>query len=398
MKGSGGRVSILAALFISCAPAQAPIPEENALAISTAMDRGLRGDPLACRAEPFKPFLDFAFRFEMGYVVRCSLKQFGGVESQLKFITRVRPNGGPPVVLADAFRIPAITPEIQKNLNLLHFRGEVEFSGVFAAGEGEYPVDLVVVDDRSRIYRKSWTAKALPKGAEKKATFALAPGSIAALRLPEWRAASTAPATLRLTVLLDASPINPYALKLRAWDRAFLLDSLSSLISQVPSASVRLIAFNLDQQREIFRQEQLDRSTFSKLSAALRNLELGTVSYRILQRPEGWANLLVKLAADEINAKPLADAVIFLGPNTRLNQKIPRELLGPTLAGLPQIFYFEYFPFAGIEFPDVIHHLTSDFKGKVFKLHSPGDLAENIRKLQQQLSDRNGPAAATARP
>jgi hypothetical protein len=365
---------------------QSLLEPKDAQRIDQAINQGLKGDPLACRVQPFEPFLDFAFRFEVGYIVHCPLKQFAGEETELNAIVRVRPAGGAAVVLGDFYRIPAITPEIRSRINLRHFPNEVEFSGVFAAGAGEYRVDLIVADDHHRIFRHSWNSKVSPHGDERKAAITMQPGSVASLRLPSWHANAVSPASaLRLTVLLDASPINPYALKLRAWDRAFLLDSMSSLLSEVPSASVRIIAFNLDQQREIFRQAALDRFTFTKLSDALRDLELGTVSYRTIERQQGWAELLAKLLADEMAAKPPADAIVFLGPTARLYQKMPREMLNDRPAVAPKIFYFEYFPRRGAEYPDAIHHLTSAFKGRVFKLHSPGELAENIKKMQKDL-------------
>jgi hypothetical protein len=112
---------------------------------------------------------------------------------------------------------------------------------------------------------------------------------------------------------------------------------------------------------------------------------LGTVSYHTIEQQQGWAELLAKLVADEMAAKPPANAIVFLGPATRLYQKVPRPMLNYGPDGGPKIFYFEYFPRQGSDFPDAIHHLTSAFKGKVFKLHSPGELAENIRKMQKDL-------------
>ena len=212
------------------------------------------------------------------------------------------------------------------------------------------------------------------------------PGTVASLRVPSWRANAVSPASgVRLTVLLDASPINPYASKLRAWDRAFLLDSLSSLLSEVPSGSVHIIAFNLDQQREIFRQEQLDRFTFTKLSEALRDLELGTVSYQTIKHQQGWAELLARLLAGEMAAKPPADHCVPWADHAFVSKNASGDAGNDRPVTAPKIFYFEYFPRRGAEYPDAIHHLTSAFKGRVFKLHSPGELAENIRKMQKDL-------------
>jgi hypothetical protein len=386
MNGICTRALITLALLFTSARAQSLLKPADAQKVDQAINQGLKGDPLSCHAEPFRPFLDFAFRFEIGYIVRCPLKQFGGEETVLDAVVRVRPAHGAAVILGDFYRIPAITPALKSTINLKRLHNEIEFSGVFTAGVGEYPVDLVVADDHHRIYRHSWSSKAVPHGDERKAAVAMPPDTVAALRLPSWHANRARKTSgLRLTVLLDASPINPYALKLRAWDWAFLLDSLSSLLNEIPFTFVRIVAFNLDQQREIFRQEQLDRSTFRKLSGALRKLELGTVSYRAVAKRDGWAELLSTLLAGEMAAQPAADAIVFLGPTVRLYRKMPAGMLNFSPDSGPKLFYFEYFPQRGSEFPDAIHHLTSAAKGKVFRLHSPGELAENIRKMQKDL-------------
>ena len=91
--------------------------------------------------------------------MRCPLKQFGGEETELNAIVRVRPAAGAAVVLGDFYKIPAITPKIKARLNLKHFQNEVEFSGIFTAGAGEYPVDLIVADDHGRIFVTVGAAK-----------------------------------------------------------------------------------------------------------------------------------------------------------------------------------------------------------------------------------------------
>jgi hypothetical protein len=49
------------------------------------------------------------------------------------------------------------------------------------------------------------------------------------------------------------------------------------------------------------------------------------------------------------------------------------------------VFYFQYTPVPGREFPDTIQYLVSAYDGKTFHLHSPGDLARAILKMQGQL-------------
>ena len=130
---------------------------------------------------------------------------------------------------------------------------------------------------------------------------------------------------LRLTILLDAVPMNPRSLKLRAWDRAFLLDSISSVLREIPSESVRIVAFNLDQQEEISRDDNFDRSGLARLSHALRKVELGSISYHKLSQPQGWSEMLTRLSKDELEAEEPADAVIFLGRQRAFPKKFLKK-------------------------------------------------------------------------
>lgn len=191
---------------------------------------------------------------------------------------------------------------------------------------------------------------------------------------------------IRLTVLLDVAPLNPYVFKLRAWDRSFLMSSLASLLQQTPCADVRLIAFSLQQQREIFRQEHFDKSGFVKLSQAVGDLELGVISVHDLQGRLGWVSLLAGLSNQEVIAHDPSDVVIFLGPATVQIRKVPQGMLKPRETTNPRFFYFEYYPYwrAGNEFADSIEYLTKARQGAVFKIHSPGELAQAIQKMLRQ--------------
>jgi hypothetical protein len=207
-------------------------------------------------------------------------------------------------------------------------------------------------------------------------------------------------AGLRVTVLLDTAPIFPFATKLRAWDRSFLLSALSSVLAQINSESVKLIAFNLDQQKQIFRENDFQPVTFSDLGQAMRSLELGIVSYEVLQRREGSLELLSQLANAERAEESPADVVIFMGPHTRFTEKMQRELLQPSKSGSPQFFYLEYIPpwMRGAEFPDSIEYLMKAMDGTNLKVHSPNELASAMQRIVSQVKRTARKATTGADP
>jgi hypothetical protein len=345
---------------------------------------GFNGDRLKCNARAIDPFIDFGFRFILPYGAECEIRQFGGVASRLKTYLRVRREDGTQMVFGDKFLIPAAP----KGFDLTKLRGvhnEIELSGAVAAGVGAYDMELLMVDNHNRIYRKHWRAKALPRGRERDVNFSLRPGSLMEMAPSPLPSKSGARRDARITVLLNAAPVNPWSRKLRAWDRAFLLNSLSSLLRQLSYSSVRVIAFNLEQQKEVFREDDFGERDVSKLNEALRSLELGKIEYATLQRREGWAELLLRLLKEETHADQPSQALVFLGPSLRLVEKAPPEMLvGYQPSELP-LFCVTYYPHVGSDFPDSLQDLTKALKGRVFRIHSPSELAQNLEKLQRAI-------------
>lgn len=392
-----GRRLILVLLFVAASGnAQWQLNRADSEKVNQALDGGRSGDELKCRLRPIEPFLDFSFRFDAGYIASCPVKEFGGKRSLLIAYTRIVPEGGAPVVLGSAYRLPEIPPWLTDRITLQKVNTNFEMSGGFVLGEGQYKVDVMLTDGRNRSCHVHWTLKSKRNRQEKNARVAVPPNTAAAYPLSSWKGKSdaVAPPGSRLTILLDAAPMIPSSMKLRAWDRAFLLDSLTSLLRQTPAESVRLIAFNLDQQREIFRQDHFDRAGFTKLSNTLSRLELGTVSYKALQRQAGSAQLLAKLVNEQNAQRSSSDTVVFLGPAVRNTDKVPETMLLPCRPDSPRFFYLEYFPMwrLGREFPDAIHSAVRACNGKVLKVHSPGEFAEAIRKMNERLAASHTPA------
>jgi hypothetical protein len=293
-------------------------------------------------------------------------------------------------------------------------RNDIEFSGLIAAGEGEYSVDLVVVDRKHRLFHRSWKTKVYAHGSETRAPVSIQPNTVAALTLPDWQRTASDRNLERLTVLVDAAPIHANSTRLRAWDRAFLLQALSSVLTLLPSNSVRVIAFNLDQQREVFRTDDFNPGETHSFSDALDELKLGEVPYQVLQQSQGACNMLLDLLRREIKAERPSGAIILLGPTNRLTGKIPPELVSEHGPGAPPIFYLKYSPIApsrfhlplasirGMredagndlanleigsngEFPDIIQHAAALHDGVTMNLHSPADLADALKKIDHRL-------------
>jgi hypothetical protein len=370
------------------AAAQVLLSPEQTAEMNKVLDSASTGEALKCEIHSERPALDFQLRFTDGFSVSCPLRLFGGEKSSVNTFVRVTPKGGTPVLMGETTHLPAISPKMAAEIDPRKLNQEVEISGAFSVGEGRYRVEVLVADSRARSCRKAWTISVAARRGLEPGEGILQPGAVAPADFVPWEAgAKSGQGSLRLTVLLDAAPINPDEQKLRAVDRLLLMQFLSALLDRLPCQSVRLVAFNLDQQREIFRDERFrGGAEFNKLMNAMEALELGTVSYTILQKNQGWVQMLWKLAMREKNAMDPVDAVLIIGPATRTRMKIKHANLIRHETEGPQFFYFEYSPdpLGGI-FPDSMGTLTKTLDGNSYVFHDPEDLARDIRKMLKRI-------------
>jgi hypothetical protein len=371
-------------LMAASAYGQVPLTGDSA-AEAQRYFAGEKSASLDCHIETRKPFLDFSFRYEIGYIVRCGLGQFQGKETNLRILLRVTPLDSAPVTLEQSFEIPSAPDELRDRINFKHFRSEIQFSGVYAAGEGTYENEVAVIDARNRAFRKKWRSRTEGWAEGETSPMSLKPLTVESISFPHWQGLTRSGRGLRLTLLLDAAPVSPSSATLRAWDRAFLVGAVSSVLRQLPLASVRLIAFNLDQQREVFRDEEFDGAGMTQLANRLAAVELGTITLATLQRDKGWAELLNRLIREECDRDPPSDAVVFVGPAQRFRTGSDAAELRVASDTAAPFFYFEYVPHPGSEFPDAIERAIKQAHGSVFRLHSPQDLADGLGRMRRAL-------------
>ncbi|HEX4747968.1 MAG TPA: hypothetical protein VH302_00365 [Bryobacteraceae bacterium] len=408
----GQRAVVIALLAIPLF-GQALVPIGQSRRMDVVLGEALEKQTLPCDAEQTKPFLDFAFRFEVGYVVRCPLKEFGGVETSLAAYTRVTGGNGNPLWFSEWYRVPGMPDDLRSRINLQRDHNDVEFRGTVAVGEGEYSLDVVVADRQHRLFHRNWKTKVFARGAETRAPVSLPPNEVAAVDCPDWRHTESAHNFHRLTVLVDAAPVDSSSTRLRAWDRAFLTEALSSVLTRLPSNSVRVVAFNLDQEQELFEADEFDAGETRRFLQSLEKLELGKVSYDVLRDAHGACNMLLDLLKRERAAKNAGDAVILLGPTNRLTERIPPEMVQDHRVSGPPVFYLKYspvspvrfrLPFSGMamredlgadmmnlttgdngEFPDIVQHAAALHDGVTINMHSPVDLADALKAIEHRL-------------
>jgi hypothetical protein len=371
---------------------------------------------LRCEISELPPALNFSLRFEAAYTVRVPLSQFQGQGHQLSILLRVRPEaGGTPVYFVEQFRMPDAPVEASQR---------VEAAGGYLLGLGRYSTRALVYDEAGRTCRHEWTSDAHLSPGQRGVHISMPPNTVAGLSQAHATEAAVGPPALgSLTIFLDAAPLSPRMSTLPAQDVVTLVGALSSLLEQVPANSVRLVVFSLDLQKELFRQDSFTTAGIAPVEEALNALQLGTVDYHILQNRGGHLALLADLVNRERHAEAPSDAVVFLGPRVRYQDKVaPEQVEGPP--GKPAFYEIQFRHVMQLRPPpdivnmpmgrgrglggaspnaaggrggrgaggsggrpmadntDTITLLVSHLKGKTFLVQSPADFAKAIHRIR----------------
>jgi len=340
---------------------------------------GYRDRPLDCEVTPMRPALNFGFRFQAGYIVRVPMSQYFGPGHLWVIVVRITPEGGTPIYLGSRYRLP----DVPKT------KVELEVGGGYLLGEGKYQASWTMFDDFGRVCRKQWTIQAKLGHGERHVKVAMPRETVAELSL---RGAPGLPrsvddaAPIRLTVFLHAAPVSPRRMRLGARDRVMLLGTLSSLLNRLPVRSTRLVVFNLDQQKELYREDPFAPGDLGQVAQAIDTVELGRVDYHILQKPSGHLDLLADLLNRELAEKTQSDVVVFLGPMARFSDKIPSAEMAQGEGIQPRFFYFQYRPPIPqpSTLPDTINQAVSKMKGKTLVIRTPADFAKAIEQVEKK--------------
>jgi hypothetical protein len=414
------------------------VPRDRVAAIQHAFDAAAAAPKLRCEVHPVQPALNFAFRYPTGYLAEVPLTQFRGGKHRLITYIRVTPDGQNPVYLAsvDALPEPPASDRLPTDSGdaVAMPRVSAQSRGNFVVGEGAYFVEVLIQDDRQRNCRSAWHIQTRRTGSERLLKLRTEPGTVEETRSANLQLSGTAAdAKLgRLTVLLHAAPLPSSLSRLQPNDVQRLLNSVVALLEQLPAQSVRLIAFNLDQQAVIFRKEGFAASHMTELQSALQQLELGKVDVQILQHGGKATDLLAGLLAAEMADAATADALVVMGSRARTFGAAAPETLSKLPAAGPPIFYFQYkmyWPIRGLTveplgsasgrgggggrgagrgggrgnqddtsapimprpMPDSIEEIMKRVKGQTIAIRTPHNLSDAIQRVAARIE---GPEAA----
>jgi hypothetical protein len=294
---------------------------------------------LPCTVTQVKPQLGFDLRFHAGYDITLPLREISGDGNQLTILFKVTPDASrdSPVYFSQRYNVPDIEADA---------RGDAYLEGGFDVGEGSYHVSWMMRDRMERVCSSNWDSTASLVGRDQSMKLAIAANAVEPsdreffkAEPPVTRIAADAP--LKVKVLINFAPQQSAAAAMQPIDTSALVSILRNISREPRICKFSVVAFNMNDQRIVYRQEDSDQINFPELGKALSSLKLGIVDYRKLSDKYSENDFLTKLIQDEVGHNS-ADAVIFAGPKVMLDGPPPAENLKDITGIAFPVFYMNY--------------------------------------------------------
>lgn len=341
------------------------------------------GEPrtdLPCTVVPDKPEVGFDMRFHAGYEVSLPLRELAGSDNLLTILFRVSVEGSKekPHYFTQRVRVPFIDDDS---------KGDATLQGAFDVGPGSYKVAWLMRDRSERVCSSYWDSVAVPAPKDEAMVYTLREGEIAQAASDQFQEEppvhrSVAEA-LNVKVLINFAPQNSLSSTLQPVDTSALVSILRTISREPKFSRFSVTAFNLQQQKVLYRQEGADRINFPALGEALSSVKLGTVGINQLAVKHGDIDFLTNLIRQEAGSGAQhPDALVFAGPKVMLEENIaPDSLKQLGDLGFP-VFYMNYNrnPQA-VPWRDAIGRAVKFFRGYEYTITKPRDLFFAVNEM-----------------
>ena len=340
---------------------------------------------LPCKVVPDRPALGFDLKLHAGFQVTIPLRELAGREGILTILFRVSPAQAKdqPVYFVQRVRMPAIEEDA---------RGNVQLEGSFDVGEGDYHVDWLMRDQAERVCAEFWDMSASLSDSDREIGLVLPPGQVSDTEReffreepPVERIQGERP--LNVKILVNFAPERAESSMIRPQDVKALVSILRALSREPRFGTFSIVAFNLHEQRVLFRQESAPRIDFPALGQAVESISPGTVSLERLGERNPDARFLAELVRRELSQGD-SDALIFAGPKTLLEQNVPNDEL--KAVGPPDfpMFYLNYIlnPQA-LPWRDAIGNVVRFFRGSEYTISRPRDLWRAVGDMVTRITE-----------
>jgi hypothetical protein len=201
----------------------------------------------------------------------------------------------------------------------------------------------------------------------------------------------TDPTTVK--ILLNYAPQNPRSSVMRPVDTSALVSILRNISRDPRVSKFSLVAFCMQEQKVLYRQENAEKIDFPALGEALAKIQLGRVDLARLADKESDVRFLTDLIRNELGSSERPDAFIFAGPKVMLEHNIEIETLKEIGSLDAPVFYMNYNLFPQVTpWRDTIGNAVKYFKGLEYTISRPRDLwsatTEVVNRIQKSRSAR----------
>ena len=354
------------------APAGAVVrlmPSDSAILESTENRKDL-----PCTVTPDKAILGFDLKFHLGYEVSVPIRELVGSENQLTMVFRVTPENRPDdgIYFSQHFQVPAIDRDEG---------GPAYLDGAFIVGEGKYHVDWLMRDRAERMCSFHWDAEASLPAKDKQMTLDIAASAVQAVDPEVFKQEppiqrEQKPAPLNVKVMVNFAPQDANSAALQPLDTRALLSMLRSISREPRICKFSVVAYNMQQQKVIYRQDEASQIDFPALGQAVKSLRLGTVDLKHLVQKHSDTDFLAQLMTSEVkDPKDSLDALIFAGPKVMLDDGLTPDTLKQLSDVKFPVFYMNYNsnPQAN-PWRDAIGNTVRFLKGVEYTISRPRDL------------------------
>ncbi len=352
---------------------------------------------LPCTVTPIKPVLGFDLRFHGGFDVTVPLKDIAGSENQLTILFRVTPQDrkDQPAFFVQHFHVPMLEEDA---------KGEATLSGAVDLGEGGYHVDWLMRDRAERVCSFYWDMDASLPPKDKQIELALPPSQVARIQSEQFTdeppvSRSPSPHPLSIKVLVNFAPQNYVASSFQPLDTLALVSILRRISREPQFGKFSVVAFNIQEQRVLYRQHSGDRIDFPALGDAINSVKLGTVDLKRLAQKHGDTEFLTNLIRTEMNGEDHPDALVFAGPKVMLDEGVPEETLKPFAPDIDYPVFYMNYALNPQQTPwrDSISRAVRIFKGTEYTISRPRDLWFAVTEMVSRIvKSRHGRIASTA--
>lgn len=333
---------------------------------------------------PVKPVLGFDLRFHSGYDIAIPLRELSGQGDELTIIFRVASmaDKDAPKYFSQKYKVPEIDDDAGGYANL---------GGGFDIGEGDYHVDWLMRDRIERVCSSNWDITAMLTPRDQRVKLPIPPNAIAASDMDFFRAEpavqrSKPDEAVGVKVLVNYAPQQGFASAMQPVDTSALVSILRNIQREPRIHRFSLVAFNMNEQRIVYRQEDSDHIDFPALGKALSSLKFGMVDVKKLNDPHSGSDFLQKLVMAELsNIKP--DAVIFAGPKISFDDNVPPENLRDLASVSYPVFYMNY-NLTPVQNPwrDPIGNIVKRLHGYEYTIARPRDLWTSWSDIMSRIS------------